>query len=177
MKEHISIKKLIIIYGMAALMVAIDQVTKYVVSHHLAHGHKNTVIEGFFYLTHCSNTGGAWSMFSGNAVLLGVFSLVASLIVAGMIFYCKNTLAAFSLGAILAGALGNMIDRFLHGYVVDFLDFIIFGYDFPVFNIADICVVLGGIGLILSVFLTGSDSQLFYRPKFLKLTKHRKETA
>lgn len=177
MKEHISIKKLIMIYGMAALMVTADQITKYVVSHHLTHGQKNTIIEGFFYLTHCSNTGGAWSIFSGNAVILGVISLISSLIVACMIFYCRNTLTAFSLGTILAGALGNMIDRFLHGYVVDFLDFVIFGYDFPVFNVADICIVLGSIGLILSVLLAGSDSQLFYRPKFLKSSKHRKETA
>ena len=167
MKEHISIKKLTIIYIMSALLVAVDQITKYVVSHHLTHGQKNPVIEGFFYLTHCSNTGGAWSMFSGNAFILGMVSLIAVLLIAGIIFYCKNTLAAFSLGAILAGALGNMIDRFLHGYVIDFLDFIIFGYDFPVFNVADICVVCGGIGLILAVFLTGSDAQLFYKPKFI----------
>lgn len=174
MKEHLSTKKLVSIYIMAALLVAADQITKYAVSNHLAHGLKNPVVEGFFYLTHCSNTGGAWSIFSGNAVILGIVSLIAALVIAGVIFYCRNTLIAFSLGAVLAGAVGNMIDRFAHGYVVDFLDFIIFGYDFPVFNVADICVVCGGIGLILAVFITRGNEQLFYKPKF---TRDRKEEA
>lgn len=174
MKEHLSIKKLVSIYIMVTLLVGADQVTKYTVSHHLAHGRKNPVIEGFFYLTHCSNTGGAWSIFSGNAVILGIISLISALIIAGAIFYCRSTLTAFSLGAVLAGALGNMIDRFAHGYVVDFLDFIIFGYDFPVFNVADICVVCGGIGLILTVLITRSNEPLFYRPGFLR---NRKEEA
>ena len=173
MKNHISMKKLIIIYIMATSLIAIDQITKYTVSHHFAHGQKNPVMEGFFYLTHCSNTGGAWSIFSGNAPLLGIISLIAAFIIAGLIFYCKNTLMAFSLGAVLAGAVGNMIDRFLHGYVIDFLDFIIFGYDFPVFNVADICVVCGGIGLILTVLVAGSNAQLFYRPKFLHCREER----
>ena len=165
MKEHISTKKLVIIYLVAAALVAVDQLTKYIISHHYAHGQKNPIIDGFFYLTHCSNTGGAWSMFSGNAVVLGIISLLASLIIAGILLFAKNTGVAFSLGGILAGAVGNMIDRFAHGYVVDFLDFIIFGYDFPVFNVADICVVCSGIGLILTILLAGKDTQLFYKPK------------
>ena len=173
MKKHMNIKKLIIIYMMAAILVTIDQITKYAVSHHFAHGQKNSIIEGFFYLTHCSNTGGAWSIFSGNALILGIISLMAACMIAGLIFYSCNTLMAFSLGTVLAGAVGNMIDRFLHGYVIDFLDFIIFGYDFPVFNVADICVVCGGVGLILTVLFSGSNAQLFYRPKFFNSRKEK----
>ena len=172
MKEHISIKKMILVYFTALILLAADQLTKYIVSHLYAFGQKNPVIDGFFYLTHCGNTGGAWSLFSGNAVILAVVSLIASLFIIAAIFYCKNTLLAFSLGIVLSGAIGNMIDRFSKGYVIDFLDFVIFGYDFPVFNVADIYVVCGGIGMILTVLLSGHNKQLLYRPAFLR----RKET-
>lgn len=103
-------------------------------------------------------------------MILAVLSAVSSLIIIGLILLCKKPLLGFSLGLVLGGALGNMIDRFAYGYVVDFLDFIIFGYDFPVFNFADICIVCGGIGLIL-VVLFSKQEMLIERPAFLKKKK------
>ena len=171
MKNHISLKKYFFLCGLSLLLIAADQISKYVISHRYANGQKNPIIDGFLYLTHCNNTGAAWSIFSGRATALGLVSLAAVLAIGVLLFYTKSTGAAIALSAVLAGAAGNMIDRLWHGYVVDFLDFIIFGYDFPVFNVADICVVCGGIGLIAVTFFSGKDARLFYRPGFLSRRK------
>ena len=69
----------------------------------------------------------------------------------------KTKLNTYGFGLLLGGILGNLSDRLIFGYVKDFLDFIIFKYDFPVFNIADICIVIGVILLIISI-LKGEDN-------------------
>ncbi len=165
-KKHLT--KIIIIYVISAVLIAVDQITKYFAITNLALNVENPVIDGFFYLTNCRNTGAAWSIFSGQVDLLAYVSLCASILVAVLLFFSKYSLLSVSLGLILSGAIGNMIDRFRLGYVNDFLDFVIFGYDFPVFNVADICVVVGGMLMILSIILYRKDDQLFVRPKFMK---------
>ena len=161
----------IIIYVISALLVVADQVTKYFSATLLPLNKETEVIEGFFYLTNCRNTGAAWSMFSGQVDLLAIISLVASILVAVLLYFSKYKLLTVSLGLMLSGAIGNMIDRFRLGYVNDFLDFVIFGYDFPVFNVADICVVVGGGLLLLTVILHYKEDELFTRPEFLKKKK------
>lgn len=168
MKEKNRIKTLVIIYVLSAFFVAVDQITKYFSSTLLPLNVENPVIDGFFYLTNCRNTGAAWSMFSGKVDILAYVSLIAAILVIILILYSKYTLLSVSFGLMLAGAVGNMIDRFRLGYVNDFLDFVIFGYDFPVFNVADICVVVGGGIMILAVFLHRNQQQLFNRPAFIK---------
>lgn len=160
--------KIIIIYLIAASLIVVDQVTKYFSTTMLPLNKENPVIDGFFYLTNCQNTGAAWSLFSGQVNLLAIVSLIAAIIVAVFLFFSKYTLLSVSLGLLLSGAVGNMIDRFRLGYVNDFLDFVIFGYDFPVFNIADICVVVGGMLMILAIIIYRKDPVLFIRPEFMK---------
>ncbi len=168
MREKGRIKKIILIYVIAVLLIVTDQITKYFSSTMLPLNQEQPVIDGFFYLTNCRNTGAAWSLFSGKVDILAYVSLVAAVLVALLIFYSKYTLLSVSFGMMLAGAVGNMIDRFRLGYVNDFLDFIIFGYDFPVFNVADICVVVGGMVMVLAVILYRKDQELFIRPAFMK---------
>ena len=72
-------------------------------------------------------------------------------------FFKKTKLNTYGFGLLLGGILGNLSDRLIFGYVKDFLDFIIFKYDFPVFNIADICIVTGVALLIISI-LKGEDN-------------------
>lgn len=108
------------------------------------------LIKNFFYIIEVKNTGGAWGIFSGNVVFLAIISLFVTVL---LYFFLKSEkkLNKFSItyyGLLFAGIIGNFIDRLINGYVTDFLNFFIFGYDFPVFNVADILIVVG-VGLMI----------------------------
>lgn len=104
------------------------------------------VVRGFFYLIHVGNTGAAWSMFSNRSILLAV--LAGGTLVA--IFFWRHSLglrarpAQVCFGLLCGGILGNLVDRLVHGHVIDFIDlhFTPFDYIYPTFNVADsgICV-------------------------------------
>lgn len=104
---------------------------------------------GVFHLTYVTNTGAAFSLFSQQAVGLKWVSLLATvgLVVLGLRAQDLHPWEKVGFGLILAGAAGNGIDRFLYGYVIDFLDFRLIR--FPVFNIADVCINLGLICLLI----------------------------
>jgi signal peptidase II len=108
------------------------------------------IINNFFSITYIQNNGAAWSILEGKMLFFYVITIVAL----GFIFYlyksCDSSFQKFSIALVIAGTIGNFIDRIRLGYVVDFLDFIIFGYDFPVFNVADMCLVVGCALLIVS---------------------------
>jgi signal peptidase II len=132
----------------AMIGLILDQVTKYlVVVEFKSVGVTFPLWQGVFHFTYVQNTGAAFSFFQGGTVWLRWLSLLVSL---GLIIYALfDKLTKFEqigYGFILAGALGNGIDRFLFGYVVDFLDFRLIS--FPVFNLADVCINLGIIALI-----------------------------
>lgn len=136
---------------MAALLIVLDQVSKqWVVATYPLRGPGQYIGLGF-YFTYEQNTGAAFSIFRGNPTVLGTISaVVASAILGYLIIQRKTimTLQRYALASILAGAIGNMIDRFRLGYVVDFIHFKIPNFSFAVFNIADSCVVIGAILLI-----------------------------
>lgn len=135
-------------------ILLLDQWTKQRIVEELPLYRKVTVIQGFFNLTHVRNTGGAFGIFGGERGGVGsILFVVVSLIAIGAIVFLfvkirenEKTLA-FSFSLILSGAIGNLIDRLRYGEVIDFLDFHLFSYHWPAFNIADsaICV---GIGLL-----------------------------
>lgn len=148
-------RKILII---AIIALAIDQITKVATSILLEFNKPLTVIKDFFYLTLCHNEGAAWGIFSNTKVIILIGTIIALITIYHFV-YCfkqnkRNTLA---FGLLLGGLSGNLIDRLLFGYVRDFFDFYIFGYDYPVFNIADICIVFGVILLIIAV-LKGEDT-------------------
>jgi len=100
------------------------------------------------------NTGGAWGIFSDSTFGLGIFSLIVCLAIAVFFFVTvKQTsrLQTIAFALIVAGGIGNAIDRFMQGYVIDFIEFSFF--DFPVFNVADIGVTCGFALLIISMFV------------------------
>lgn len=118
------------------------------------------VIEGILDYTYAENKGAAFGIFSDNTLMLSIFSAVMSLIlVAVLVFYWKkfSKLTRFSLSMIISGAVGNCIDRFLYGYVVDFIEFKF--VNFAIFNIADIFITMGTILLVMSILFTEMDGE------------------
>lgn len=142
-------------YLIAIIVIAIDQITKVLVMKHMEVFEQIPVIENFFYLTSHRNSGAAWGILAGQMFF---FYIITTIVVVGIIFYMEkyargDKLLAISLSMILGGAIGNFIDRLFRKEVVDFLDFNIFGYDYPIFNIADSALVVGVILLIIATFL------------------------
>jgi signal peptidase II len=144
----------------AGLVVFFDQVTKAVVLRQLPLYHSVSVIPGFFSFTHIHNPGGAFGFLSQQSSQIRnlIFLLISSLAVCVIFYFYKNTpkthpLLATGFALILGGAVGNLIDRFRFGKVVDFLDFYLGSYHWPAFNVADSAITIGvGIFLIHLLF-------------------------
>ncbi|VEP15814.1 Lipoprotein signal peptidase [Hyella patelloides LEGE 07179] len=137
----------------AIAFLIIDQVTKYLVTQDFTEvGDTFPLWENVFHLTYVKNTGAAFSFFSGGVVWLRWLSLIVSLGLMAFAWFGSRLpkIEQIGYGFILAGAFGNGIDRFLFGYVVDFLDFRLI--NFPVFNVADVAINLGIICLLLTSF-------------------------
>ena len=159
--------KLRIFLGALVLALPLDQLSKLWIASHAAYGIPRPVVEGFFYLTYVRNPGAAFSLFAGapEAWRVGAFiGLTGVAIVAIVSFFRRleadDRLSAAALGLILAGAVGNLIDRVRFKEVVDFLDFrLIGGYVWPTFNLADSFIVVGTAFLILTLFLQPSEGE------------------
>ena len=138
-----------IVFVLIALVLVLDQLTKWLVRTHFLLCESYDVIDGIFSITYIENKGAAFGLGEGNAF---VFILVAVLVSVIMIYYYKKQEKNFwlSLGVslILSGAWGNLIDRVMKSSVTDMFNFHIW----PVFNIADIAVCLGCLFLIIYVF-------------------------
>ena len=113
-----------------------------------------TVIDGFFYIVHVGNTGAAWSMFSGQSVFLAI--LAAATLVG--IFFWRHTLGLqhratqVSFGLLCGGIAGNLVDRLLHGHVIDFVDLHFGSYVYPTFNVADSGICIGVVLYLIRSF-------------------------
>ena len=136
------------------VLVALDQWTKVLALRHLA-GHTSVdVIPGWIRLTYVENRGAAFGIFQGRSFILGIFSTIAAILIIwlyGRIPVGKDTvLARICLILILAGAIGNQLDRLIRTFVVDMIEYYLFS--FPVFNVADMMIVIGGILMIVLAF-------------------------
>lgn len=151
MKKMEITKGKVLLYMITFLVVVIgDQLTKMIVDKTLNLGTGYSIIDNFFYFTYVHNFGAAWGILQGKMILFFLVSIIAAV---GICYYFLQThpyqqLTRFGLVLIFSGMVGNLIDRLVLGYVRDFIDFIIFGYDFPVFNVADMAIVIG-VGLLL----------------------------
>jgi signal peptidase II len=143
--------------GISLLIIVIDRLTKLWVMKHIVPSTQIVIIPHVFAISHWMNPGAAFSMFTYTAdphrtyLLLTGFSLLASLIVFGVLMYIghKFTVSGLALALILGGAVGNLWDRVAYKEVTDFIAVTIIHYHWPDFNIADSSIVIGGCLLLL----------------------------
>lgn len=147
--------KNICILGSAILVV--DQFLKIFISSYLSLGESIIVIKDFFSLKYVNNYGGAWSIFNNKVILLVIITFIILFILFQyMKKFKENIRNAVAFGLLFGGIIGNLVDRICFGFVKDYLAFNIFGYNFPVFNLADIAIFLGVVILIIGI-LKGED--------------------
>ena len=141
----------ILVIILVSVLLGLDLSLKYLVSSYL-----NTVniIDNFFSLTYVLNDGAAFSLFASRTYLLILIALICLFFI---IYELKNNLddRVLSIGysLVLAGLLGNFIDRLIDGYIIDYLSFKILGYSYPIFNLADILIVVGIVIVIIKEIL------------------------
>lgn len=127
----------------------LDLISKLIVINTLKIQESVVVINNFFNITFVKNIGVAFSLFEGRVSFVVI---VTSIFICWLLkeLYTREVPFIYELfyGFILGGAIGNLLDRVIYGYVIDFLDFNIFGYNYPVFNIADAFIVIGIIGVL-----------------------------
>ncbi len=142
-----------IISFIVVTLILLDQAVKYWAFEYLKDMDSINVIDGLFALTYVENKGAAYGIFSNGTTFLAILSFVLSV---GLIYviikfdkYFKSKLTKVGLILTLAGALGNFFDRAFRGFVVDMFQFTFI--KFPVFNVADICIVVGCILIVIAV--------------------------
>ena len=143
--------KKIIYIALFALLV--DVVSKILVDNTMNYMETIPVIMNFFSITKVYNTGASWSILSGYQFILIIITIIMlALLIYYQAKFTLNNRNVFAFGLLYGGIIGNLLDRILYGHVIDFFDFKIFGYDYPVFNFADIFIVIGIILLIIAIY-------------------------
>ena len=145
-----------LVLAIVAVTIIVDQLTKFLVVKYMTLGQSISVIDNFLYITSHRNEGAAWGILQGKMIFFyGVTLVVIGLVILWIrkLDIKKEKLLVIALSLILGGALGNFIDRVMYQHVVDFINTYIFGYDFPIFNIADSALCIG-------VFLMAVDAIL-----------------
>jgi len=154
-----------VIFTVAVLVIVIDQLSKYILSGILSEDKSIPLIKNIFHLTLVHNTGIAFGMFRGSANIILWVTVLGLGVIAwhlrkdfsqrkgrGIVLPVSEKVAV---GLIFGGAVGNLIDRLSCGYVIDFLDFRVW----PVFNVADSCITIGAVILIVKVFFPSVPQQ------------------
>ena len=151
---------------LSALVILLDRVTKIWVERRVPQGRFIQIVPGIFRISHVFNTGAAFSLFAESLspsmvrnVLVG-FSAIAVVVVLVLLWRTGRvfSLTSVALALILGGAIGNLYDRVRFSYVIDFLAVRIYHYNWPDFNVADSCIVIGACLLLLEIFRTPQEA-------------------
>ncbi len=154
---------MIILLLLAAIIVGVDQYTKLVAFKNLATA--SVEVTSFFNLALAFNTGAAFSFLGDAGGWQTIFFVAAAAVVSAVILFWiitgryESWLSGLGLSLLLGGAIGNLIDRVVRGYVVDFLDFHYAGWHWPTFNVADIAIFIGVAFIILDLLELGPKSR------------------
>jgi signal peptidase II len=151
-------KGYLLFFGVALLILLLDQVSKWMAVTHIEAHQTLAVIPGFFRLVLVKNRGMAFGIFShtrsGFYYYFLVFTTIGAIVVIFFFFFWikgNKKWLTVGLSLILGGAVGNLVDRVRLGYVIDFLDFFIKGYHWPAFNVADSAVTVGTFWLLFNI--------------------------
>ena len=157
--------KEIIIYLLVFLsLIALDQVTKYVFKNKYFEDGVTTVINNFFYITYTENTGSAFSFLAGKSraqtffKILTAIALVVFVVLTCYFYKKKQKWLTVAFIITLSGTIGNFIDRIIFNYVRDFISFVFGSFKFAIFNVADICLVVGVIMIIYYLLFLDKDA-------------------
>ena len=143
--------------GIAAIIILLDQFTKVLIVGWMQHGDSREVWS-FFNIVRAHNTGAAFSFLSNAGgwqrwLFTGIGTVASLFIIWQLYKHPTQKLFCFALASVMGGAIGNVVDRLMHGYVVDFLDFHAMGWHFPAFNVADSAITVGAVCLIVDELL------------------------
>ena len=143
------------IAAIALAVIALDQLTKHLVLRYLGFWEEKVVIDGFFKFVYWWNTGAAWSLFSGNNLLLAVIAVIALvvLLLSRHHFNGRTPLGQLAFGLIFGGIVGNLIDRLTVHHVIDFLYFHLGSWYWPAFNLADSAICIGVVVMLFEGLL------------------------
>jgi signal peptidase II len=147
-------------------LLGLDQLTKWLVRLTIPYGSEVPIVPGFFSLVHVSNTGAAFSMFTGNNIFFVCLALAALAVVIFLLVRYRfersisqrtARVTKISFALLVAGISGNLIDRIFRGAVTDFLHFYVREYAWPSFNVADSCICIAAGFLLLTSFQRGRE--------------------
>ena len=143
----------LVYYIIALFVVLLDQLTKWLIIAKMELGESIAVIDQFFYITSHRNRGAAWGILQNQMLLFYIITVIVIVYLVYFLQKHKHEKKGFNVGLalILGGAIGNFIDRLFRKEVVDFFDFRIFSYHYPIFNIADSALVIGVTILIIYI--------------------------
>ena len=134
--------------------IIIDFVSKRLIISLVGYEEYVSLIKNFLGITYVKNTGIAWSLFDNNQIFVAIISLLIILVISYYSFKNKpkNNIEKMAYSLVLGGAIGNFIDRIIYRGVIDFISVKIFGYDYPIFNLADSFIVIGVIILLIYTY-------------------------
>ena len=146
---------MLIIFILACFLILLDQLSKNFIVNHFVLGESKEIITNFFSISSHRNRRAAWGILQDSRLFFIIVTIIFIAILTYYLYKQRDSLSNFDKGTfalIYGGAIGNFIDRLTRHEVVDFLDFKIFGYDFPIFNLADCFICVGVVFLLFKIY-------------------------
>lgn len=142
------------------LLIIVDQLIKILINNNIYESIE--LVNNFFSLTYVRNTGAAFSILEGNRFLFVIVAISALYLIYRLFIKDRklNNINILIFSLLISGIIGNLIDRIIYGYVIDYFEFTIFNNNTPIFNFADICIVIGAILFILNTILEDKDERI-----------------
>ena len=141
-------------------LVSLDQYTKSIILNYFELYESKAIIDGFFSLTYVQNFGAGFSIMQNARTTFLIITPICLVGFTYLFIKSNDKLSKTALLLMISGTIGNFIDRIVRIYVVDFLDFIIFGWDFPIFNVADIFLTIGVCLYIIALIKEEKDAKI-----------------